>query len=154
GFQLIEKVKEMGLDDLPIVVYTGRDLTKQEVTQLRRLTESIIVKEAQSLERLLDETSLFLHRKAARLPEPKRLKLEQMRHADSVLQGKKVIIIDDDIRNVFALTSLFEQFNMKVIYAENGEEGIHLLEDNPDVDIALVDIMMPGIDGYETIRRI
>jgi HAMP domain-containing protein/CheY-like chemotaxis protein/signal transduction histidine kinase len=153
GFQLIEKARELGREDLPIVVYTAMDLTKQEVTQLRRMTESIIIKEAHSLERLLDETSLFLHRKTDRMPEMKRKKLEEIRHADSILQGRKVLIIDDDIRNIFALTSLFEQYNMKVIYAENGEDGIHLLDENPDIDAALVDIMMPGIDGYETIRR-
>jgi CheY-like chemotaxis protein len=154
GFQLIEKVKEQGRDDLPIVVYTGRDLTQKEFGQLSRLTESIILKEAQSLERLFDETSRFLHRKTDRMPEPKRQKLQELRNADSILQGRKVIIIDDDMRNIFALTSLFEQFNMQIVYAETGEEGIRLLEQNPDADIALVDIMMPGIDGYETIRRI
>ena len=88
------------------------------------------------------------------MSEFKRRKLEEIRHADSVLQGRKIVIIDDDIRNIFALTSLFEQYNMKVVYVENGEEGIRLLEQNPDTDAALVDIMMPGIDGYETIRRI
>ena len=154
GFQLMEKVREKGLDNLRVVIYTGRQLTKPEVTQLRRVAESIIIKEAHSLDRLLDETALFLHRPTNRMPEAKRQKLEEVRLADSVLQGKKVLIIDDDIRNIFALTSLFELYSMKVLYAENGEDGIRLLESNPDVDAALVDIMMPGIDGYETIRSI
>src|SRR6185295_3922792 len=96
----------------------------------------------------------FLHRATNRMPEFKRKRIEEVHHTDSVLQDKKILIIDDDIRNIFALTSLFEMYNMKVIYSEDGEEGIRMLMDNPDVDAALVDIMMPGIDGYETIRRI
>jgi CheY-like chemotaxis protein len=154
GFEFIEQARSRGHDDLRIVIYTGRELTKQEVNQLRRVAESIIIKEARSMDRLLDETSLFLHRATNRLPEFKRKRIEEVHHADSVLQDKKILIIDDDIRNIFALTSLFEMYNMKVIYSESGEEGIRMLKDNPDVDAALVDIMMPGIDGYETIRRI
>jgi CheY-like chemotaxis protein len=154
GFEFLEQARALGHEELRIVIYTGRELTKQEVTQLHRVAESIIIKEARSLDRLLDETSLFLHRATSQLPEFKRKRIEEVHHADSVLQDKKILIIDDDIRNIFALTSLFEMYNMQVIYSENGEEGIRMLKDNPDVDAALVDIMMPGIDGYETIRRI
>ncbi|MBI4474166.1 MAG: response regulator, partial [Acidobacteria bacterium] len=107
-----------------------------------------------SLDRLLDETALFLHRVEENLPEPKRKMLEQLHKTDPVLAGKKVVIIDDDMRNIFALTSLLERYNMQVLYAENGRDGIEMLKSTPDIDVALVDIMMPEMDGYEAMRQI
>ncbi|WP_460201910.1 response regulator, partial [Scytonema sp. NUACC21] len=155
GFDLIERIKQLPNGEaLPIIVYTARELTRSEDTQLRRLAETIIVKDVRSPERLLDETALFLHRVQAELPAPKRQILEQLHSSDPVLVGKKVLIIDDDVRNIFALTSMLERYEMQVIYAENGREGVDLLYNTPDVAVVLMDVMMPGMDGYETTRMI
>ncbi len=155
GFELLDQLKQAGLlDDLPIIVYTAKDLSKQEETELKRVAETIILKDVNSMERLLDETALFLHRVEANLPQTKRRMLEQVHKSDPVLVGKKVLIIDDDIRNIFALTSVLERQQMTVLYAENGRDGIKLLEQTPNVDIVLMDIMMPEMDGYETARAI
>jgi CheY-like chemotaxis protein len=102
----------------------------------------------------LDEASLFLHRVEYNLPEQKREELASLHRSDPVLEGKKILIIDDDIRNVFALTSLFEQSKMQVLFAETGRDGIEMLERTPDIEAAIVDVMMPGMDGNETIRSI
>jgi HAMP domain-containing protein/signal transduction histidine kinase/DNA-binding response OmpR family regulator len=153
GFDLMERIKsEIG--NVPIIIYTGKDLSAKEETELRRLAETIIVKDVRSLERLLDETALFLHRVEENLPEPKRQMLEQLRKKDPVLAGKKVLIIDDDMRNIFALTSLLERYDMQVLYAENGKDGIEMLKSIAGIDVALVDIMMPEMDGYEAMRQI
>ena len=155
GFELIDRLKqEPSLRNLPIIVYTPRQLTPEEEIELHRLSGSSILKEAPSPERLLEETTLFLHQTQANLPAPKRLMLEQLQQHDSVLAGKKALIVDDDMRNIFALTSILERQGMQVLYAENGREGILQMENNPDVDIVLMDIMMPEMDGYETIRTI
>jgi HAMP domain-containing protein/CheY-like chemotaxis protein/signal transduction histidine kinase len=155
GFELIEKIQnELGRADLPIIVYTGKELSNKEETQLRKVADAIIVKEASSPERLLAETALFLHRVEANLPEPKRRILEQLHRRDPVLAGRKVLIVDDDVRNIFALTSALESHNMNVIHAENGQEGIDMLKETPDIEVVLMDIMMPGMDGYEAIHAI
>ncbi|MBW4434112.1 MAG: response regulator [Pelatocladus maniniholoensis HA4357-MV3] len=155
GFELIEQIKQLPNGEaLPIIVYTARELTRSEDTQLQRIAETVIVKDVRSPERLLDETALFLHRIQANLPAPKRQILEQLQTSDTLLVDKKVLIIDDDVRNIFALTSLLERYQMQVLYAENGSDGIAVLENNPDVNAILMDIMMPGMDGYETTRRI
>jgi HAMP domain-containing protein/CheY-like chemotaxis protein/signal transduction histidine kinase len=155
GFEFIDRMKsELNLQDLPIVVYTGRELTKKEETELKRMAEAIIVKDARSPERLLDETALFLHRVEANLPEHKRQLLEQLHESDPVLAGKKALIVDDDMRNIYALTSLLERHKMKVMYAESGQEGIDLLTRTDDIDVVLMDVMMPEMDGYEAMRRI
>ncbi|HLG16684.1 MAG TPA: HAMP domain-containing protein [Blastocatellia bacterium] len=155
GFKLIDKIKhEPGLAEIPIIVYTGRELTRKEEIELRRVAETIIVKDANSPERLLDETALFLHRVEANLPEPKRRMLQQLYQKDPLLAGKKVLVVDDDMRNIFALTSLLERQNLKVAYAENGRDGIEQLRNSPDTSAVLMDIMMPGMDGYEAIREI
>jgi CheY-like chemotaxis protein/signal transduction histidine kinase len=155
GFELIEKIqKDLGRADLPIIVYTGKELTAKEETQLRRVADAIIVKEVSSPERLLSETALFLHRVEANLPEPKRRMLEQLHRRDPVLAGRKVLIVDDDVRNIFALTSALESHNMEVVHAENGQEGIDTLRSTPGVEAVLMDIMMPGMDGYEAIQAI
>jgi CheY-like chemotaxis protein len=153
GFDLVQQIKSKG-GEVPIIIYTGRDLTPKQETELRRLAETIIIKDVRSLDRLLDETALFLHRVEEDLPEPKRQMLQQLHQTDPVLAGRKVLIIDDDMRNIFALTSLLERYQMKVIYAENGRDGIETLKNTPDVDVALVDIMMPEMDGYEAMRQV
>jgi HAMP domain-containing protein/signal transduction histidine kinase/CheY-like chemotaxis protein len=153
GFDLMERIKsEIG--NVPIIIYTGKDLSPKEETELRRLAETIIVKDVRSLDRLLDETALFLHRVEENLPEPKKQMLEQLRKKDPVLASKKVLIIDDDMRNIFALTSLLERYDMQVLYAENGKDGIDMLKNIPGIDVALVDIMMPEMDGYDAMRQI
>ncbi|MBE9109319.1 response regulator [Nodosilinea sp. LEGE 07298] len=155
GFDLIEQIKQdPALVRLPIIVYTGKDLTEAEATQLRRLAETIIIKDVRSPERLLDETALFLHRVQAKLPPGQQQMLERLQHSDPALAGKKVLIVDDDVRNVFALTSLLEQYDMDVVFAENGRDGLQTLRANPDVGLVLMDVMMPELDGYETTRLI
>jgi len=139
--------------DLPVIVYTGKQLTRQEETRLRKYAETIIVKDARSPERLLDETALFLHRVEAQLPLERRRVLEQLHSADAVFQGRKVLIVDDDVRNVFALASVLESYGMEVAYAENGREGLEKLGEQP-FDLVLMDLMMPELDGYETIRAL
>jgi CheY-like chemotaxis protein len=153
GFDLMQQIKtEIG--DIPIIIYTGKDLNSREETELRRLAETIIVKDVRSLERLLDETALFLHRVEESLPEPKRQMLEQLHKKDPILENKTVLIIDDDMRNIFALTSLLERYDMQVLYAENGKDGIEMLKNVPGINVALVDIMMPEMDGYDAMRQI
>jgi len=155
GFELIDKLqKDLGRRDLPIIVYTGKELTRKEETQLKRVAASIIIKQADSPERLLAETALFLHRVEANLPETKRKMLEQVKRKDPVLSGRKVLIVDDDVRNIFALTSTLESYNMNVVHAENGQEGIKLLQATDGIEAVLMDIMMPEMDGYEAITAI
>jgi CheY-like chemotaxis protein/signal transduction histidine kinase/CHASE3 domain sensor protein len=155
GFELIEQIKQLpNGETLPIIVYTARELTRAEETQLRRMAETIIIKDVRSPERLLDETALFLHRIQANLPAPKRLMLEELHSSDPILVGKKVLIIDDDVRNIFAITSLLERYEMQIMYAENGRDGIEVLQNNPDINLVLMDVMMPKMDGYETTSQI
>jgi CheY-like chemotaxis protein/nitrogen-specific signal transduction histidine kinase len=155
GIDLIRKIQqESHLEKLPIIVYTSNHLEHNDEIELKNFTKKSIVKNAHSPDRLFDETALFLHRVASKLPDAKRRILNQAHAEDSGLAGRKVLVVDDDVRNIFALTSILEVQNMNVIFAHNGHEAIKLLEDNSDVDIILMDIMMPGIDGYETMRRI
>jgi CheY-like chemotaxis protein len=155
GFALLEKIKKDERHrQMPVIVHTGKDLTRREETRLKKYAEAIVVKDVRSPERLLDETALFLHRIEARLPTDQRKMLEQLHNADAVFDGKKVLIVDDDVRNVFALASVFEGRGMDVLFAENGREGLDALKKNPDVDLVLMDIMMPEMDGYETTRAV
>ncbi|HKO36687.1 MAG TPA: response regulator, partial [Pyrinomonadaceae bacterium] len=155
GFQLIEQLQaDPTRANIPIIVYTGKELTRKEELHLRRVAASVIIKEADSPERLLAETALFLHRVEANLPEPKRRMLEQLKRRDPVLADRKVLIVDDDVRNIFALTSALESYNMRVVHAENGQKGIDLLKAMPGIEAVLMDIMMPEMDGYEAISEI
>jgi CheY-like chemotaxis protein len=155
GFELIDKLqKDLGRYDLPIIIYTGKELTRKEESQLKRVAASIIIKQADSPERLLAETALFLHRVEANLPETKRRMLEHVKRKDPVLADRKVLIVDDDVRNIFALTSTLESYHMNVLHAENGQEGIKLLEATDGIEAVLMDIMMPEMDGYEAIAAI
>jgi CheY-like chemotaxis protein len=155
GFELIEHLQtDPGQCDLPIIVYTGKELTRKEELHLRRVATSVIVKEADSPEQLLAETALFLHRVETNLPEPQRRMLEKLNRRDPVLAGRKVLVVDDDVRNIFALTSALESYNMKVVHAENGQKGIELLQATPGVEAVLMDIMMPEMNGYEAITAI
>jgi CheY-like chemotaxis protein len=155
GFELIQRIRrELKLNDLRIVLYTGRELTRREEMELRGAAEIMIVKVVRSLNRLADQAFLFLHCVEANLPADKREKLASLRRSDPSLEGKKILIIDDDVRNIFALTSLFEHCKMRVFFAETGRDGIDILARTPDVDAVIVDVMLPGMDGHETIRVI
>ena len=155
GFQVLESIHEISaLRTLPVIIYTARDLTNEEETRLKKLAQTIIVKGVRSPERLLDETALFLHRVAAHLPGPKRQIIEQLYQADTGLTGKKVLVVDDDVRNVFALTSVLERQQMEVLSAENGRMAVEILNNTPDIHVVLMDVMMPDMDGYETMRTI
>jgi len=155
GVDLIREInRRLGLQSPPVIIYTGKELTPREETELRSLSESIIVKDARSPERLLDETALFLHRVQARLPEAKRRMLERVRRQDVVLTGRHVLVVDDDVRNIFALTAVLEGYGMVVRFAESGQAALDQLAGDAPCDAVLMDVMMPGMDGNEAIRRL
>lgn len=155
GFDLLDQIRDdEELNDLPIIIYTGKDLDGKEETQLRKYAESIIIKDVRSPERLLDETTLFLHRVEANLPEDKRKILQKLHNKEELFEGKKILLVDDDIRNVFALSSVLEEYHMEVKFAENGREALEMLVEQEDFDLVLMDMMMPEMDGYEAMRRI
>ena len=154
GDQLIERIRTQAEHArTPIVVYTGRELTRQEETKLTKLSEAVIVKDAMSPERLLDETRFFLHQVESRLPAAKRSS-DIPPLGSATLENKKVLIVDDDARNIYALSTALESNRLQCVSAESGQEGIDHLMRDPSIDIVLMDIMMPEMDGYETIRRI
>ena len=155
GFQLLEKMHaEPTLADVPVVVFTGKDLNLLEQTQLKKLAKSIVLKDVKSPERLLDETSLFLHRIVTDLPAPMQKMLGRLHGSNEVLKGRKILVVDDDARNIFALTSLLENQDMQVLSTTNGRSAVDIIENTPDLSIVLMDIMMPDMDGYETMREI
>jgi CheY-like chemotaxis protein len=154
GLELLDSIPADSQQHLPVIIHTAKELTAAEEVQMRNRVESVIVKSPESALRLLDETALFLHRAVNNLPEDKRRILEGARRRESTLAGRKVLIVDDDIRNIFSLTGVLEQHDVKVLHAENGRDGIELLESTPDVDLVLMDVMMPEMDGYETMRNI
>ncbi len=155
GFELLDQIRDdEELNDLPIIIYTGKDLDSKEETRLRKYAESIIIKDVRSPERLLDETTLFLHRVEANLPEDKRKILQKLHNKEELFDGKKILLVDDDIRNVFALSSVLEGYHMEVKFAENGREALDMLVEQEDFDLVLMDMMMPEMDGYEAMRRI
>ncbi|WP_218830563.1 response regulator [Rubrivirga marina] len=155
GLDFIEHVRgELGQTELPLVVHTGRDLEEGEAQRLGALAEAVIVKDVGAFDRLLDETALYLHRDERRLSDAQRERLARRHRPEATLAGQKVLIVDDDVRNIFALQSLLEEHKMDVVYAENGRDGIATLEEAGDVDVVLMDIMMPGMDGYQTTRAI
>src|SRR6202167_4458740 len=155
GFDVLERFRDTpALCDLPVVVFTGKELSPDEDARLHALARSVVVKGVESPERLLDETALFLHRVVADLPLEKQRMLDRLHHSDDALVGKKVLVVDDDVRNIFALSSVLERRGMDVITAGTGREAIAKLDSTPEVAIVLMDIMMPEMDGYETMRVI
>ena len=158
GAEAFALLEQAGADDslreLPIVVYAADPLEAPDRARLDQLAAAVNATIVSTPERLVDETALHLHRMEARLPAATRKLLSQLRTADSVFHGKRILIVDDDIRNVFALTSALEMRGMKVVYAENGREGVTKLRETSDVDLVLLDVMMPEMDGYETARAI
>ncbi|MGO4552369.1 HAMP domain-containing protein [Lysobacter sp. 2RAF19] len=155
GLDLLDRVQEQPkLHELPIVVFTGKELTAAEDAYLRKAARSVVIKGVESPERLLDETALFLHRVIADLPPQKQRMVQRLHETDDALKSKRVLVVDDDVRNIFALSSVLERHGMSVITAGTGHEAIEKVADDPDIDLVLMDIMMPGMDGYDTMRAI
>jgi CheY-like chemotaxis protein len=155
GFEVLEEIRsEPSLSDVPVVVFTGRELSPEEDSRLHSMARSIVVKGVESPERLLDETSLFLHRVVTDLPPEKQRMLERLNSSDEDLIGKTVLLVDDDARNIFALSSVLERRGMHVLTATTGHEAIELVESRPEIAIVLMDIMMPQMDGYQTMAVI
>src|SRR5580658_6690946 len=155
GFDVLAQLRDnTQLKDLPVVVFTGRELTPEEDAQLHTLARSVVVKDVESPERLLDETALFLHRVISDLPKEKQKMLDRLHRSDDALTGRKVLVVDDDVRNIFAVSSVLERRGMTVLSAGTGREAIQTIESTPDLAIVLMDIMMPEMDGYETMQVI
>jgi CheY-like chemotaxis protein len=155
GFEVLDQLRDNEkLRDLPVVVFTGRELSAEEDSRLHMLARSVVVKDVESPERLLDETALFLHRVVADLPPDKQRMLDRLHQSDEALFGRKVLIVDDDVRNIFALSSVLERRGMTVLTAGTGREAIATIESTSDLAIVLMDIMMPEMDGYETMQVI
>jgi HAMP domain-containing protein/CheY-like chemotaxis protein/signal transduction histidine kinase len=155
GFEVLERIRDdASIADVPVIVFTGRELSPEEDAQLHTMARSVVVKGVESPERLLDETALFLHRVVAEMPIAKQAMLERLHSSDEDLVGETVLLVDDDARNIFALSSILERRGMKVLTATTGIEAIAILNAQPDVAIVLMDIMMPGMDGYETMQVI
>jgi len=155
GFDLINKMENInGKDRAPVIVYTGKELTKEENTELQKHSKTIIIKGIKSEERLLDETALFLHRTITSLPKSKQLNINNLYNKEDIFNDKKILLVDDDSRNVFALSKILIERGMEIIKAENGKYALETLDNHPDIDLVLMDIMMPEMDGYEAMRQI
>jgi CheY-like chemotaxis protein len=154
----VELLQRMATDDTypfpPIIVYTGRSLTSEEEQSLRRYSDSIIVKGARSPERLLDEVTLFLHQVESELPPERQRMLREVRDREAVFEGRRILIVEDDVRNVFALSSVLEPKGAKIEIARNGIEALQALDAKPDIDLVLMDVMMPEMDGIQAVREI
>jgi CheY-like chemotaxis protein len=155
GFEVLEHISsDESLRDVPVVVFTGKELSPEEDARLHSMARSVVVKGVESPERLLDETALFLHRVVGELPPEKQRMLERLHRSDDDLVGRPVLVVDDDVRNIFALSSVLERRGMKVLSASTGREAISILDSTPGISIVLMDIMMPEMDGYETMQLI
>jgi CheY-like chemotaxis protein len=155
GFDLLRQISnDPALADVPVVVFTGRELSAEEDAQLHTMARSIVVKGVESPERLLDETALFLHRVVTDLPAEKQRMLERLNSSDDDLVGRTALLVDDDARNIFALSSVLERRGMRVLTATTGKEAVGFVESTPDLAIVLMDIMMPEMDGYQTMEAI
>jgi CheY-like chemotaxis protein len=155
GIDLVSQVSEIKKKLTPVIVYSAKDFDKKELHHLNRSSNTILLKGVNSLEHLLEETILQLHINHKDLPAEKRKVIEHIRMKDDILTGKNVLVVDDDVRNLFALTTVFERYNMNVITAESGKEAISIINDDKQkIDMVLMDIMMPEMDGYETTQKI
>ncbi|MBE0650454.1 MAG: response regulator [Bacteroidales bacterium] len=154
GFEVLEQMRKDTPMQVPVVIYTSHELTEEENIHLKKYAKSIVLKGAHSFERLLDETTLFLHQVDSNFDDEKKKMLEKVHGDGNILKGKTVLIVDDDMRNVFALSSLLETYEIKVIVGKNGKVGIEKLKENNQIDLVLMDIMMPEMDGYEAMRLI
>ncbi len=154
GSDLIGEVEKIKKNNTAVIVYSAKDFNKTELNQLNRVTNSVILKGVNSLEHLLEETVLHLHINHKNLAPEKIKIIENIRRKEDILAGKNILVVDDDVRNLFALTTVFERHNIHVKTAESGKEAIQLLNDDPSIDMVLMDIMMPEMDGYETTQKI
>lgn len=155
GFDLLKKLDEdENIEVPPVIIYTGQELSREENRELKKYAESIIIKGVKSEERLLDESALFLHRVVDHLPSSKQKIITTLHDKDAIFRDKKVLLVDDDMRNVFALSKILDEKGMQVIEAENGKVALEKLQKEKDMDIVLMDIMMPVMDGYEAMRKI
>lgn len=155
GVDLLEKLKaNEHLKKIPVIVYTGEELTKEKTVILNKLASTVVLKTADSHERLLDETTLFLHRIESKLPPEKQEIIRKLHRTDEVLRDKKILIVDDDMRNIYSITNALEDAGVRCITAENGQAAIQTLKEQPDTDIILMDVMMPLMDGYEATQEI
>ncbi len=154
GFEVLDEMRhDASLADVPVVVFTGKELSSDEDMRLHAMARSIVVKGVESPERLLDETALFLHRVVTDLPADKQRMLQRLYGSDEDIVNKTVLLVDDDARNIFALSSVLERRGMKVLTATTGSEAIALLDNHSDLAIVLMDIMMPEMDGYQTMAE-
>jgi CheY-like chemotaxis protein/signal transduction histidine kinase/CHASE3 domain sensor protein len=155
GFDLIHQLEDIKDHNMPpIIIYTGKELTKEENNLLHKYAESIIIKGIKSEERLLDETALFLHRTISNLPKSKQMIINSLHDKEAIFHSKKILLVDDDMRNVFALSKILQERGMEVIKSENGKNALGMLDKHADIDLVLMDIMMPEMDGYEAMKRI
>src|SRR5205823_6466159 len=155
GVELLQRIRPNPVQGcLPVVLYGKRRLTSQEAAEFKNVGRKIVIHTAASPEQLFDLTALLLHRPLSRLPASKREMLDKLHLNDPMLAGKKVLLVDDDIRNIFTLTTVLERYQMKVLSVDNGRDAIGFLKKTPDIDVVLMDIMMPGLDGYSTMAAI
>ena len=155
GFDLLDSLsRNEAIEIPPVIVYTGRDLTREEGQALARYTDTVIIKGVKSEERLLDETALFLHRVVSRMPVEKRKMIASLYDQDTMFRDKRIMVVDDDMRNAFALSRILEERGMRIVLANDGRHALELLDKEPAVDLILMDIMMPVLDGYQTMRKI
>ncbi|HUR30042.1 MAG TPA: response regulator, partial [Saprospiraceae bacterium] len=154
GIELLNEIGSLRKKMTPVIVYSAKDFNKTETAQLQRVSNKIILKGVNSLEHLLEETVLQTHINHLILSPDKRRVIENIRSKEDILTAKNILVVDDDVRNLFALTTVFERYNINVITAESGRDAINILNDNPKIDMVLMDIMMPEMDGYETTQKI
>ncbi|HHB92090.1 MAG TPA: response regulator, partial [Thioploca sp.] len=155
GIKLLENLyNDDNWSQIPVIIYANRELKPDEETILNRFTENLTVKTVRSPERLLDEATLFLHQVESKLPTEKRNMLQMVHNKEAILRHKKVLLVDDDVRNIFALATILEEREMEVVIGQNGQEALDLLAEHQDISIILMDIMMPEMDGYEAMRQI
>jgi CheY-like chemotaxis protein len=154
GTEVIHEINKAKRKLTPVIVYSAKDFNKTELHNVNLNSSSLILKTANSLEYLLEETISHLHINHKDIAPEKQRIIENIRNKEDILTGKNILIVDDDVRNLFALTTVFERFNINAITAESGKEAIYLLNENPKIEMVLMDIMMPEMDGYETTQKI
>ncbi|MGD0816183.1 MAG: HAMP domain-containing protein [Verrucomicrobiota bacterium] len=154
-FDFFEEIKkDPHLEDIPVIAYVTRDLSKKDEAHIKRLSQTMNLKEVRSSGRLLDEIALFLHSEINQMPEARKSGIQKLHETEAILRDKKILIVDDDIRNIFAMTSLLERYGMQILSAETGKLALEKLQSIPDIHVVLTDIMMPDMDGYDTMRAI
>jgi CheY-like chemotaxis protein len=154
GLDLLNKINNKKNALVPVIVYSAKDFSRDEISKLNKLSSSIVLKDVNSLDKLLEETMMYMHVNYAGLTMEKRRMMQNTRMKNDILSGKKVLVVDDDVRNLFAITTVFEKYNIDVITAESGKEAIELMNEMSNIEMVLMDIMMPEMDGYETMQKI